>query len=253
MMFSDCQDIHDQSLSKLVYQNMDQPLSHYWIASSHNTYLLGNQVTGESSVDAYIRVLKEGCRCVELDCWDGEEGEPIIYHGWTLTSKILFKDVVEHLNTAHEGDVFKMYDAKGNTFYGTYLTEKCGLENGHVWVLGKFTSSCGALFFTGSKIVKDSFCFWVILIGSSDEAKKYSSTISVTSKIGEEFNFSGPVHTVDEGADDIIASGSLLSIGINAAKRSLNEEKKLDFKITIRNLKEEAKDDDMESGVSEGE
>ena len=95
MMFSDCQDIHDQSLSKLVYQNMDQPLSHYWIASSHNTYLLGNQVTGESSVDAYIRVLKEGCRCVELDCWDGEEGEPIIYHGWTLTSKILFKDVMK--------------------------------------------------------------------------------------------------------------------------------------------------------------
>ena len=95
MMFSDCQDIHDQSLSKLVYQNMDQPLSHYWIASSHNTYLLGNQVTGESSVDAYIRVLKEGCRCVKLDCWDGEDGEPIIYHGWTLTSKILFKDVMK--------------------------------------------------------------------------------------------------------------------------------------------------------------
>ena len=43
MMFSDCQDILDQSKTKLVYQNMDQPLSHYWIASSHNTYLLGNQ------------------------------------------------------------------------------------------------------------------------------------------------------------------------------------------------------------------
>ena len=43
MMFSDCQDILDQSKLKLVYQNMDQPLSHYWIASSHNTYLLGNQ------------------------------------------------------------------------------------------------------------------------------------------------------------------------------------------------------------------
>ena len=30
-----------------------------------------------------------------LDCWDGDEGEPIIYHGWTLTSKILFKDVIK--------------------------------------------------------------------------------------------------------------------------------------------------------------
>ena len=74
MMFSDHQDILDQSKVRLIYQNMDQPLSHYWIASSHNTYLLGNQLNSESSVDAYIRVLKEGCRCVELDCWDGEDG-----------------------------------------------------------------------------------------------------------------------------------------------------------------------------------
>jgi hypothetical protein len=30
-----------------------------------------------------------------VDCWDGEDGEPIIYHGLTLTSKILFSKVVE--------------------------------------------------------------------------------------------------------------------------------------------------------------
>ena len=29
-----------------------------------------------------------------VDCWDGDDGEPIIYHGHTLTSKIMFKDVV---------------------------------------------------------------------------------------------------------------------------------------------------------------
>ena len=29
-----------------------------------------------------------------MDCWDGVDGEPVIYHGWTLTSKLLFKDVL---------------------------------------------------------------------------------------------------------------------------------------------------------------
>lgn len=74
--------------------SLDRPLNEYFCSSSHNTYLLGRQVRGESSVEGYIRVLQRGCRCVEIDCWDGVDGRPVVTHGHTGTSQCLFSDVI---------------------------------------------------------------------------------------------------------------------------------------------------------------
>ncbi|KAI0835383.1 PLC-like phosphodiesterase [Hypoxylon sp. FL0890] len=56
----------------LDQKDLSKPISNYFISSSHNTYLSGNQLSGRSTADAYRRVLRRGCRCVEIDVWDSD-------------------------------------------------------------------------------------------------------------------------------------------------------------------------------------
>lgn len=73
------------------------PLTEYFILSSHNTYLTGRQVAGESSVDGYVKALQRGCRCLEIDVWNNSTdpcAEPIVNHGRTFTQGISLSNVL---------------------------------------------------------------------------------------------------------------------------------------------------------------
>ncbi|KAF7309600.1 Phosphoinositide phospholipase C [Mycena indigotica] len=82
----------DCSAIKPASNDMNFPLSDYWISTSHNTYLVGNQLIGTSTVEGYIRALLCACRSVELDIYDGPQG-PVVYHGRTFTSRVAVSDI----------------------------------------------------------------------------------------------------------------------------------------------------------------
>ncbi len=69
----------------------------YFINSSHNTYLCGHQLYGESSQEMYKEAMSGGYRLVELDCYDGKDNDINVTHGYTLVDKVKLDKVLEIL------------------------------------------------------------------------------------------------------------------------------------------------------------
>lgn len=98
-LMSDYNDLFDSSKGSNAADDMTKPLCHYWINTSHDTYLAkmpfganqrsictdvgaltGNGAFGLDAADEqmYLLALQRGVRCLDLDLWDGVSGEPVV-------------------------------------------------------------------------------------------------------------------------------------------------------------------------------
>ena len=164
-------------------------------------------------------------------------------------SKVPFHDLLNHMKTEE--------------FRKQKITATIGKGFSTYWRIGSKDSTNSVFpsleievdgigtFIVVAKIQNDVFYHWIHFLGSPQEAKKFLYTFMYINKTTNASNvYTNRMVSIDETSDTIIENGNCFGIpGKLFFKHFVLENKVFKYILKIRNSKEEAKDDNVKSGV----
>ena len=120
------------------------------------------------------------------------------------------------------------------------------------WSPKKFTAF-GKTFFDVSIIRNKMIYKWIYVLALPDEAKKFQVDVSVKNSMGEiVLDYHEQTRSMVESHDFVIENEKCFMLGIKKAKGyAMKDTNQVDYTVKIRNLKDEAKDEDEESGIDD--
>merc|ERR1712062_518973 len=190
-----------------------------------------------------------GCQEILMkeDMINHEQGcvyRPIFCPYLTCCQHSTYPRLMEHVTQVHKGlDVieqkkFIIINSKMGALYSQKLA----------------TTRISAFDFTFFEVgtITNQFMFkWIYILGDPDVAKNFYYHVKIKNASGVELIFNDQVRSLSEYYADITGSFKAFFIPLGRVKEFLDDNSQMVFEYQIRNKKDEAKDDNEESGISD--
>ena len=206
-----------------------------------------------AQLPVYCKYGENGCEEILMkeDMTDHEEVcvyRPINCADLKCTQKFIGMDsshgLMEHLTEVHKGlDVIEKKKF--------LITTKIGADLKSAMLATTQISAFNFTFFEVG-VITDQFMFkWIYILADPDVAKNFYYHVKIKNASGVELIFSDQVRSLSEHYGSIIGSYKAFFMPIVRVKEFMDDNSQMVFEYQIRNMKEEAKDDNEESGISD--
>jgi len=134
--------------------------------------------------------------------------------------------------------------------HGNNLYADINGKESEKWLPKRFTAFNKTFFEVG--FIKNNLIYkWIYILALPDEAKHFYYHAYVQNVNGENvLTYYNQVRSLVEGPDDVMENETCFAFGVKTAKNFAKKGTSIvDYSLKIRNLKDEAKDDDEEAGI----